>query len=757
MTRVYSDAVRRAAGSLLSVSLVLASATVGISAAHAEVESTVATEVSLGSGSTLGGTTLTIPTQQLAFTSMASCGTASLGMTQDGTVYTWGSGAGVGQGDSVFTSLRPAPLAGDHRFKSVSIGPGCGGIGIDVDSKAWVWGANNSNQIGDGTTTARFTPVPLPLPEGVTLASAAITRVGIALSTDGDVYTWGYSNTGALGSGLRVDRRTVPTKVDGLPKIAQIFEAGESHAVFVKDVDGNFWSWGDKSTNGQGVQLDTPQLWADAPDFIQIVGAIGAAAGVTSNGEIYSWGQAVYGELGRPVPSATSEQPGVVQLPAGKRATQIASYVYAFTALAEDGTAYSWGFGDSGRLGTGSTSDQSEPTKVNTSKKFSLIANGNMSPLAVATTGEAYGWGINYYGQMGTGATSTSPILSPAPLGLDQPRVLVGEVEASNVRLLPNGDLSFAVPAQAVSGTYPVTVRGVQVGTFTYGTSPAVVADPVAAMTSGPAERVVLTASGSGDEAPQIVWQSAIAIDDSCVDPSTVWTDIADPAVENTTTATTASDLGRTDSELAITSPTTAGLYCYRAVMVNALGTETETNVVTAPTVVRVVAGAAKAATIATSTDAALADGADPVIVTVSVFDEFDNPLAGEDVELSASLGTVDPLVDNQDGTYTSTLTSVQEGEAVVTFDVTNLEGSASVKFLPVAVAPGPGPTSPVPDTKPATKPAPGEDVVPGAKVSPASAGGLATTGAESMLFIGGFAGLALLGGAMLVLRRRRA
>ena len=87
------------------------------------------------------------------------------------------------------------------------------------------------------------------------------------------------------------------------------------------------------------------------------------------------------------------------------------------------------------------------------------------------------------------------------------------------------------------------------------------------------------------------------------------------------------------------------------------------------------------------------ADGASGSEITVEVFDAEGNPRAagGDDVQLSTTAGTLGPVSDNGDGTYTATLTSASApGSATVSGTV---NGSA-ITDTAVVTFTGPGPPS---------------------------------------------------------------
>ncbi len=71
-----------------------------------------------------------------------------------------------------------------------------------------------------------------------------------------------------------------------------------------------------------------------------------------------------------------------------------------------------------------------------------------------------------------------------------------------------------------------------------------------------------------------------------------------------------------------------------------------------------------------------------PIAVTAEVKDRDGNPVSGETVEITSSLGTVSTVTDNSDGTYTSTLQGTISAEHEVTVSVPDLGISAAATVL---------------------------------------------------------------------------
>ena len=77
------------------------------------------------------------------------------------------------------------------------------------DGQPYSWGSNVNGQLGNNTTaTSR---VPVAVAAGAIPAGTTITRVaalgwgGMALSSTGQLYTWGYNSPGTLGNNTTPD------------------------------------------------------------------------------------------------------------------------------------------------------------------------------------------------------------------------------------------------------------------------------------------------------------------------------------------------------------------------------------------------------------------------------------------------------------------------------------------------------------------------------------------------------------------------
>jgi len=223
--------------------------------------------------------------------------------------YSWGFGQlrGADDDDLLSTPVRVSPLV---NVTAVAVGEWWS-LAVTADGDVYSWGFNMCGQLGDGTEDHRLIPALVSaLDEVHVTAVAAGIGHGLALTADGDVYSWGYNAHGRLGDGID-DHRSVPALVSALDEVhVTAIAAGSGHSLAVT-ADGDVYSWGFNKYGrlGDGITDRFVPALVSALDEVHVT-AVAAGSGhslaLTADGEVYSWGDNRYGQLGDGIPDPST-------------------------------------------------------------------------------------------------------------------------------------------------------------------------------------------------------------------------------------------------------------------------------------------------------------------------------------------------------------------------------------------------------------------------------------------------------------------
>lgn len=328
-------------------------------------------------------------------------------------------------------SFNLCPIPGRLCLPSVENASGLTEVGIScglfhsslvVDGKLWIWGKGDGGRLGFGHEYPAFLPTLNPNLDSI--RSTALGGVhSVALSSLGQVFTWGYGGFGALGHSV-YHRELLPRMVEGSwnAKIRHIATAGTHTAAITES--GELYTWGRDQGDGrlglgpncgpnEGGGLSIPSKVKALPVPVAAVSCGGFFTMVlTQEGQLWNWGANSNYELGRgdkvggwkpqPIPSLQDV-----------RIIQIASGGYHSLALTDDGKVLSWGYGQHGQLGHSSIENQKIPTVIEAlaDEHVIYIACGGSSSAAITDNGKLYMWGNAKDSQLGVpGLPETQPL-----------------------------------------------------------------------------------------------------------------------------------------------------------------------------------------------------------------------------------------------------------------------------------------------------------------------------------------------------------
>ncbi len=424
----------------------------------------------LGIGSTPLGSLLAA-TVMTAFDSTvvnAVCSSfAGVGVTANGTIYTWGSNTALGYNSDFANPPRSTFLDGALQGKEVMsiVAGGKFTIALTTDGQVYSWGDNTYGCLGNSDSSV---PVGY-FPALVTLSNykiakivASETTVG-ALSTTGIMFMWGQNSQGQIGVNTTTPAYFYPqilnNRASALNGKIVIDIAVTQYASFALTADNKLYSWGN---NEGGIIGDSNVLLYDSrslPGPINIGGALlgktitmikassTVAAVLTSDGLLFAWGDNSFGAIGARSQSALYTEPVAVDTTdvlANKVITKFCVGYKFMGAIDTNNTMYAWGTGGDGAIGDGALTDHFLPVTVDptafTGYQLEDCFCGISTMLATASNGiekAVFGWGTpsSYeLGDIGTGTKAT-----PVRVNLVSPsarRVTISTPQSVNTRTI---------------------------------------------------------------------------------------------------------------------------------------------------------------------------------------------------------------------------------------------------------------------------------------------------------------------------------
>ncbi|MBI2345354.1 MAG: Ig-like domain-containing protein [Deltaproteobacteria bacterium] len=338
----------------------------------------------------------------------------SLALLDDGTVWAWGHN-GFGQlGDGTTTQrTTPVQVLGQggigYLTNIVAIATqGTHSLALRDDGTVWAWGYNGEGQLGDGTVTQRLTPVQVTGLVGVAEISAGLNH-SLARLNDGALRAWGANSVGQLGDGSTT-KRLVPIAVSGLGPAVDIAAGANFSMAVLNDKTVRAWGYNASAQLGDGTFVNrlTPVPVGG------LTGIQGVAAGQShafarqANGTLVGWGYNFYGQVGDASATFAAYTPHQVGAFVGAKA--IASGGKHALLVDGNGDVYAWGNNSSGQLGDGTTEHHHTPQPIGLTNA-KAVAAGTAFSVALMNDSTVRVWGINSSGELGLGAAGGNELL----------------------------------------------------------------------------------------------------------------------------------------------------------------------------------------------------------------------------------------------------------------------------------------------------------------------------------------------------------
>ncbi|XP_033150467.1 LOW QUALITY PROTEIN: probable E3 ubiquitin-protein ligase HERC2 [Drosophila busckii] len=302
--------------------------------------------------------------------------------------------------------LRPTHIAGGSKSLFV----------VSHDGKVYACGEGTNGRLGLGVSHNVPLPQQLPVLHQYMVKKVAVHSGGkhaLALTRDGKVFSWGEGEDGKLGHGNRSSLER-PRLIEALraKKIRDI-ACGSSHSAAISS-QGELYTWGlgeyGRLGHGDNATQLKPKLVTALTGKRVIQVACGSrdaqTLALTEDGAVYSWGDGDFGKLGRGG-SEGSALPHEIERLSGIGVIQIECGAQFSLALTRAGEVWTWGKGDYYRLGHGGDQHVRKPQPIGglRGRRVIHVAVGALHCLAVTDAGQVYAWGDNDHGQQGSGNT----------------------------------------------------------------------------------------------------------------------------------------------------------------------------------------------------------------------------------------------------------------------------------------------------------------------------------------------------------------
>lgn len=307
---------------------------------------------------------------------------------------------------------------------------------VSSSGDVYTWGRSQKGRLGHGDIieeegkSVPFRVEILHMHRINVLSVACGMEHTLALCSDG-VYSWGSSEYGQLGQG-DTQQQTRPVYITELSdKKCIAVMCGHYHSLALS-ADHRVWSWG-WGVHGQlgvgsieDVLLPTHVTSLDEYEVTKLAAGYSHSAVLTSQGQVFTFGGGLYGQLG--VGTNTKQTlPMFVEALKNEKIYLICCGSFETLAVTEDQKIFNWGRSPhffryymrqeyrskrstQTTLPSNTVSHRLLPVLIDCtfSSRIKDVCCGNWHYMALMESGQVYSWGYNDHGQLGLGSKMES-------------------------------------------------------------------------------------------------------------------------------------------------------------------------------------------------------------------------------------------------------------------------------------------------------------------------------------------------------------
>lgn len=176
--------------------------------------------------------------------------------------------------------------------------------------------------------------------------------------------------------------------------------------------DGTMWAWGMNTAGQLGNNTTVSKSAAvntsgGGNTWEALAITFPFAAGIKSDGTLWTWGSGTYGRLGSGSTASRSSPGTIAGAGTNWEEVSVAGGAYG-AAIKNDGTLWTWGRAQLGQLGDGTIVNKSSPVTVAGGfTDWLKVSCGYTTAAAVRDNGTLWTWGSNLHGQLGNSSLAT--------------------------------------------------------------------------------------------------------------------------------------------------------------------------------------------------------------------------------------------------------------------------------------------------------------------------------------------------------------